>query len=165
MVLGKKILNSVNVVRIGYFVIIFPKEGGGRWPYSWTSSHPLYQRMLWTKFGWNWLLVQEKEIFNFPFVFLLFLYYLPLENDMTIHLNKLDFCPVVLERSWKCEKFTDTRWMDEKQQGVRKAHLSFQLTRATCKNIMAVWKPLNISNVKKHHGFIYSKITKWWFAA
>ena len=71
---------------------------------------------------------------------MLFCNYLPLEKCMALHLNKFEsplpndaLCQVWLKlvkwfwrRRWKSEKFTNEQ-MDDRQQVIRKACLSFQL--------------------------------------
>ena len=50
----------------GFFVNVsslfrnyLPLEKGG--PFFWTKLNPLHPRMLWTKFGWNWLSSSGEE--------------------------------------------------------------------------------------------------------
>ena len=61
-----------------YFVIITPWKRAG--PFIWRNVKPLYPRMLWTKFGWNWPSGFGEDFFNFVNVFSLFRNYLPLEK-------------------------------------------------------------------------------------
>ena len=44
-----------------YFVIISPRKRAG--PFIWTNLNSLYPRMLWSKFGWNWLSGSGEEDF------------------------------------------------------------------------------------------------------
>ena len=91
---------------------------------------PLYPWMLCVKFGWNWPSDSWEDFFNFIIVFSLFRNYLPLEEDVALHLNKLEspspkevLSQVWLKlakwfwRRWKCEKFTDgqmdDRWSEK----------------------------------------------------
>ena len=46
----RKFLNFVNVFSL--FRKYFPLEN--EWPFIWTNLFPLYTRMLWAKFGYNW---------------------------------------------------------------------------------------------------------------
>ena len=85
--------------------------------------------------------VLEMKKFKFVNAFFLFPYYmyLPLENSMALHLNKLEstlpkdaLCQLWLKLAewfwrggWKCEKFKMTT--DNGQISIRKAHLSLQL--------------------------------------
>ena len=70
-----------------YFVIISPSQRAG--PMIWTNLNPHHRRMLCATFGWNLpRCSREKDFFNFLFVFSLFRYYLPLEKDVALHLNK-----------------------------------------------------------------------------
>ena len=90
--------------------------------------------------------VLEKKFFNFINAFSLFRNYLP----WTRYFNKLGSLPTkdvlcqfwmklaqwFLRRRWKCEKFSD-RQMDRRtarQQAIRKAHLSFQISWAKNQN-------------------------------
>ena len=92
---------------------------------------------VWFKLAqWFW---RRRFLNNFNII-LHFRYYLPLEKGMALHMNKLEsplpkdaLCQVLFKfvqwfwrRSWKCEKFTDGQ-TDDRQQAIRKAHLSFQL--------------------------------------
>jgi hypothetical protein len=69
------------------------------WPFNWTNLNSLHPRIIWTKFDWFFgLLVQENIFFQIFSAFVLFCYYLPLERDDPLHLNKLDdLCRVWLE--------------------------------------------------------------------
>ena len=123
-----------------YFVIISPWKRAG--PFIWTNLNPLHSRMLCDKFGWNWPSGSGEEDFFFKFVnvFSLFRNYLPLEKDRALHFKKLEspLSKIALWQVWfklaqrfwrrssKCEKFTDGQ-TDDRQQVIRKAHLSFQL--------------------------------------
>ena len=64
-----------------YFVIFFPWKRAG--PSIWKHLNPLHLRMLYAKFGWNWLSGSEEEDFflNFVNVFLLFRNYLSLKKN------------------------------------------------------------------------------------
>ena len=92
---------------------------------------------VWLKLAQWFLRERFLNLFN---VFTLFHYYLPLEKDGALHLDKLEspspkdalwqiwlkLAQWFLRRRWKCEKFTDRR-TDDGQQVIRKAHLNFQL--------------------------------------
>ena len=45
-----------------YFIIIFLWKRAG--PFIWTNLNPLYPRMLWAKFGWNWPSGSGEEDFK-----------------------------------------------------------------------------------------------------
>ena len=50
---------------------------------------PFHTRMLRAKYSWNW---EEDTLYlNAAFLFLLFLYYLPLEKGFVLHLKKIGF--------------------------------------------------------------------------
>jgi hypothetical protein len=115
---------------------------------------------------WFW----RKRFLKIFSVFLLFCYYLPLENSNPLHLNNLespppkdDLCQVWLKlaqwfwrRSRKCKSLqtnrrTDGR-TDDGQLAIRIAHLSFQLRWA--KNYIQTmhlpsgfWKVINSRNL------------------
>ena len=72
--------------------------------------------MLCTQFIWNWHFWRRRFL-NFFSVFLLFRYYLPLENDSALHLKKkwvpfMQWCFWLIlaqwfwRKRWICEKFT-----------------------------------------------------------
>ena len=50
---------------------------------------PFHTRMLRAKYRWNW--EEDTCYLNTAYLFLLFLYYLPLEKGFVLHLNKLKF--------------------------------------------------------------------------
>ena len=87
--------------------------------------------------------------------FSFFCYEFPLQKDKVLHMNKfesplpkdafpftqgcfvlslVEISPVVLEKKMKCEKFTDRQ--TNRQQVIRKAHLSFQF-----RWVYKVWAP------------------------
>ena len=79
----------ISSIYFRYFVIISPLKRGG--PFIWTNLNPLHQRLLWAKFGRNWLSGSgEEEFLNFVNVYSPFRYYLPLEKGGGLHLNKLE---------------------------------------------------------------------------
>ena len=62
------------------------------WPFIWTSLNPLYLKVLFATFGWNWPSGSwEKEFLNFVNVFFLLCKFLSLEKGVALHLNKLEF--------------------------------------------------------------------------
>ena len=86
----------------------------------------------------QWLL--RTRFLKFVNVFSLFRYYLSLENNMSLHLNKLEspspmdaLCQVLLKiaqwflRRWKCETFTNTQTMDGGNRWSKKLTWSFSL--------------------------------------
>ena len=93
---------------------------------------------VWLKLA-QWFLRFWRRFLKFVNVFSLIPYYLPLEKGVVLHLKKFEspspkeaLCQIWLQldqwflrRKWKCEKFTDRR--TDRQQAIRKAHLSFQL--------------------------------------
>ena len=108
------------------------------WPFNSTNLNSFHQKMLCAKFGWNWPSGSGEDFFNVVNAFLLLGYHLPLGMGVALHLNKVGLlvsknalCRVWLKLSkWfqrrsKCEKLTDGQ-MDDKQQTIRKVHLSFQ---------------------------------------
>ena len=83
------------------------------WSCIWTNLNLLHQRILWSKFSWNWS-SSSRDVIN---VFLLFWYYFPFDKEVPIHLNKLESTspkdafivqslieigPVVLWKIFKC---------------------------------------------------------------
>ena len=109
------------------------------WPPNSTNLNSFHQKMLCAKFGWNWPSGSGEDFFNVVNAFLQLGYHLPLGMGVALHLNKVGLlvsknalCQVWLKLSkWfqrrsKCEKLTDGQ-MDDKQQTIRKVHLSFQL--------------------------------------
>ena len=131
-------------------LLIFIYSMMGQWIfiYSMMGQLTCKYELVWQEFSvesliLRWLLRPLGLLLNFVNVFLLFRNYLPMEMGVVLYLNKLEspspkdaLCQVWLElaqwflrRRWKCEKFTDGRtegWMDDGQQAIRKAHLSFQ---------------------------------------
>ena len=108
------------------------------WPFIWTNLNPLYPRMLCAP------VVLEKKIFKYLQYNFTYSLLSPSEKGVALHLCKLESPPskdalwqVRLKlaqwfwrRSWKCEKFTDRQTdgqADDRQQAIRKAHLSFKL--------------------------------------
>ena len=69
-----------------YFLIISPWKRAG--PFIWTNLNSLYPRMLFAKFGWNWLSGSGEDFFNFVNVFSLSRNSLPLEKGGGLHLKK-----------------------------------------------------------------------------
>jgi hypothetical protein len=64
------------------------------WSFIWTNLYFLYPRIIWINFDWIWLASSGEDDLNKIFsVFLLFCYYLPLERDIPLHLNKLESHP------------------------------------------------------------------------
>ena len=51
VVLEKKIFKCLSMY-FSFFTIITPWKRAG--PFIWTKLNPLYPKMLWAKFGWNW---------------------------------------------------------------------------------------------------------------
>ena len=128
-----------------YFVIIFPFKKGMALHLNKLESPPPKNALCqcWLKLAqWFW---EEDFFFNFVNVFSLFRNYLPLDEGVALHMNKLEssshkdaLCQVWLKlaqliwrRRWKCEK-NDNDDDDNNATGngqivIRKAHLSLRL--------------------------------------
>ena len=92
-------------IEICYFGIISTWRKA--WTFIWINMNLLYARMPCTMFGRNWPSVLEKKIFN---KILHFRYYLPLEKDVTIHLNKLESLPSKDALCYVCLKLAKQFW-------------------------------------------------------
>ena len=60
-------------------------------PFIWTNLNFLHSRIMCTKIDWIWAAGSGEQDFKKVSIFLLFRYYLPLERDNPLHLNKLEF--------------------------------------------------------------------------
>ena len=106
-------------IQIYYFAIISPWIRA--WPYIWTNLNPLYPRMLFVKFGWNWPSGFGEEDFKKMFnIILHFRYNLPLEKGVKqtwisstqgcFEPSLVEIGPVVLDKklkTWKVYRWTD----------------------------------------------------------
>ena len=111
----------------------FGKEQGPLFEKEMNSLHP---RMLCVGFGWNWPSGSGERFLDFFNVLLLFHYYLPLQEGMVLHLNKLEsnspkdaICKVWLKLAqwfWRRISYFSSMHTDSGQKVIRKAHLSFQ---------------------------------------
>ena len=142
VVLEKKIF-SVLSMYFCYFVIISPWNRVGL--FIWTNLNPLHPRMLSAKFGWNWSSGSWEEGFikfcqcNFTISPLSPLgeergpafeqTWIPSTQGCFVP-SLVEIGQVILEKKlkmWKVYRRTDRQTTDDRQQVIRKAHLSFQL--------------------------------------
>ena len=86
-----RFLNIFNIILLFCY---YYSLGEGLGPSFLRNLNPLYRRMLCAMFGLNWPSGSgEKDFLNVFNIILLFCYYLPLENVVAFHLNKLESPP------------------------------------------------------------------------
>ena len=137
---NRRFLNFVNVFSLFHNYLTLEKGGALHFNKFESPSSKYALCQVWLKLAqcfWR------RRFLNFVNIFSLFIDYLPLEKDGTLHLNKLEspspkdaLCQDLLKlvmwfwrRKWKCEKFTTTRTptTDNGQILIRKADLSLLL--------------------------------------
>ena len=71
-----------------YFVIISPWKRAG--PFIWTNLNPLHPRILWAKFGWNWLRRSGEEAFLISSMYFHHFVIISLGKRGALYLNKIE---------------------------------------------------------------------------